>query len=130
LRQPRVSINRGNLKADAVKSYTEVTDANFELLGLLDALKDCKHIPDCTVKQAVHVLSGIIATLSDKQIDDLIRYALLYPPRTRALLGAILENQNIGLGIDKLKQSLNPLTKIKLGLKKTDLATVENWNIE
>jgi Family of unknown function (DUF6088) len=129
-RGKRISINRGALKADAVKSYTEVTEANYELLGFLDAIKDSKRIPDCPVSQAVKVLSGKIKTLNEKQIADLIKYALLYPPRVRALLGAMLENLNVQSNIAKLKQSLNPLSKIKLGLKKTDLPTIKNWNIE
>lgn len=129
-RGKRISINRGALKADAVKSYTEVTEANYELLGFLDAIKDSKRIPDCPVSQAVKVLSGKIRTLNEKQIADLIKYALLYPPRVRALLGAMLENLNVQSNIAKLKQSLNPLSKIKLGLKKTDLPTIKNWNIE
>lgn len=129
-RGKRISINRGALKADAVKSYTEVTEANYELLGFLDAIKDSKRIPDCPVSQAVKVLSGKIKTLNERQIADLIKYALLYPPRVRALLGAMLENLNVQSNIVKLKQSLNPLSKIKLGLKKTDLPTIKNWNIE
>jgi len=129
-RGKRISINRGALKADAVKSYTEVTEANYELLGFLDAIKDSKRIPDCPVSQAVKVLSGKIKTLNEKQMADLIKYALLYPPRVRALLGAMLENLNVQSNIAKLKQSLNPLSKIKLGLKKTDLPTIKNWNIE
>lgn len=129
-RGKRISLNRGALKADAVKSYTEVTDANYELLGFLDAIKDSKRIPDCPVSQAVNVLSGKLKTLNDKQIADLIKYALLYPPRVRALLGAMLENLQVQTNLAKLKQSLNPLSKIKLGLKKTDLPTIKNWNIE
>ena len=129
-RGKRISINRGAVKADAVKRYTEVTEANYELLGFLDAIKDSKRIPDCPVSQAVKVLSGKIKTLTDKQVADLIKYALLYPPRVRALLGAMLEDLNVQLNISKLKQSLNPLSKIKLGLKKTDLPTIKNWNIE
>lgn len=129
-RGKRITINRGALKADAVKSYTEVSEANYELLGFLDALKDSKKIPDCSVSQAVKVLSGKIKTFNEKQINELIKYALLYPPRVKALLGAMLENLSIASNTEKLKQSLNPLSKIKLGLKETDLPTIKNWNIE
>jgi len=129
-RSKRISINRGSLKADAVKSYAEVTEANYELLGFLDAIKDIKRIPDCSVSQAVKILSGKIRTLNDKQISGLVKYALLYPTRVRALVGAMLENLNIQANTKKLKQSLNPLTKVKLGLKETELPTIKNWNIE
>ena len=129
-RGKRISINRGALKADAVKSYTEVTEANYELLGFLDAIKDSKRIPDCPVNQAVKILSSKIKNLNEKQITELIKYALLYPPRVRALTGAILENLKIKSNTEKLKQSLNPLSKIKFGLQERDLPTIKNWNIE
>ena len=47
----------------------------------------------------------------------------------RALLGAILENFDSSINIKTLKESLNPLTKFALGLKKIDLPTITNWNI-
>ncbi len=128
-RSKRISINRGTIKADAIKSYAEVTEANYELLGFLDAIKDIKRIPDCSVSKAVKILSSKISKLNEKQISDLVKYALLYPPRVRALSGAMLEDLNIKANTEKLKQSLNPLTTIKLGLKVKDLSTINNWNI-
>ena len=128
-RSKRISINRGVLKADAVKSYADVTENNYELLGLLDAIKDCKRIPDCSVSQAIKVLLGKIKILNEKQIVEMIKYSMLYPPRVRALLGAMLEYLYIELNTEKLKQSLNPFSKIKLGLKETELPTIKNWNI-
>lgn len=130
-RGKRININRGTLKADAVKSYVEVTDSNYETLGILDAFKDIKRIPDCSETQAVSILSGIVKKLNDKQIASLIKYALLYPPRVRALVGAILENNGSKLrGLENLKASINPLTTIKLGLKETELPNKSKWYIE
>lgn len=129
-RSKRISINRGTLKADALKSYADVTEANYELLGFLDAIKDIKRIPDCSVSQAVKILSSKISKLNEKQISDLVKYALLYPTRVRALTGAMLENLNIQTNTEKLKQSLNPFTKVKLGLKESELSSIKNWNIE
>jgi len=130
-RGKRININRGILKADAVKSYAEVTDSNYNTLGLLDAFKDIKRIPDCSVAQAVRRLSAIIKALDDKQTESVIKYALLYPPRARALAGAVLENNGRkGKGLEKLKDSLNPLTIIKLGLKEVELPTKANWYIQ
>lgn len=130
-RGKRININRENLKADAVKSYAEVTDSNYETLGLLDAFKDIKKIPDCSVAQAVNRLRAIVKKLNDKQITSLLKYALVYPPRVRALVGAILENLGSkAQGIKKLKESLNPLTTIKLGIKESELPTKSTWYIE
>lgn len=130
-RGKRININRENLKADAVKSYAEVTDSNYETLGLLDAFKDVKKIPDCSVAQAIRRLDAIVKDLNDKQRESLIKYALMYPPRVRALVGAIFENMGTkSKGIEKLKGSLNPLTTIKLGVKESELPTKSNWYIE
>ena len=130
-RSKRISINRGGVKADAVKSYVEVTNSNYELLGFLDAFKDIKKIPDTSISNVVKMLSGKIEKLNEKQKLEMIKYALVYPPRVRALLGAILENQNVSVKlIDKLKQSINPLTTIKLGIKESELPTIKNWNIQ
>jgi hypothetical protein len=45
------------------------------------------------------------------------------------LLGAILDKINNYSKTDVLKESLNPLTTIKLGISDNDLPTVKNWNI-
>lgn len=130
-RDKRIKINRGSLKANAVKSYAEVTESNFEILGLLDAFKDIKQIPDTSTNQAVKRLSAILKEFDKKQIETLIRYALLYPPRVRALIGAIL--QNIGYKnkmLEKLKKSLNPFSIIKLAIKEKELPTQNNWYIK
>ncbi len=129
-RSKRIYIDRGSLNASAVKSYAEVTDENYQVLGLLDAFKDIKIIQDSSTSQIVRRLSAIVKNLNADQIALLIKYALVYPPRARALVGAILEN--IGIkerGMDDLKDSLNPLTKIKISVKETDLPTKTNWYI-
>ncbi len=130
-RSKRININSGALKADAVKSYAEVTDNNYEMLGLLDAFKDIKRIPDCPVSRAISRLSAIVKELNERQTELLIKYALNYPPRVRALLGAILEKNGISMkGLEKLKESLHPLTIIKLGINESDLPVKSKWHIE
>ncbi|MDH6305897.1 hypothetical protein M2459_003107 [Parabacteroides sp. PF5-5] len=129
-RDRRISVNKGALKIDTVKSYVDVTDANYKLLELLDALKDIKRIPDASPDNSIVILSNKIKELNDKQIAEMIKYALSYPPRVKALLGAILENINSQVSTNKLKQSLNPLTKFELDIKKSLLPTINNWNIE
>ena len=128
-RSNRISIIRGALKASAAKSYVEVTDDNYQLLGFLDAIKDIKTVPDSEVKKSVKILGGKIKNLSEKQIKEMIQYAMVYPPRTRALLGAMLETIDNTINTTALKESLNPLTKIKIGLTEKELSTVNNWYI-
>lgn len=130
-RGKRISINRGSLKAIPAKSYAEVTEENYQLLGILDAFKDIKKIPDCSVKNAIKRLSAILKDLTDKQKAQLINYARLYPARVKALVGAILEKLDYcNKDLEVLRNELNPFTKIKLGIKDDLLSTRKNWNIE
>lgn len=130
-RGKKFSINRESLKLITVKSYAEITEKNYETLGLLDAFKDIKKIPDCSVNQATKRLSAIINQLDKKQKELLIKYALKYPPRVRALLGATLQKNGYNdTELEKLQNSLNPLTKIKLGITQNILPNKQNWNIE
>lgn len=107
--------------------YTSLT-----ILGcnILDALKDLKIIPDCNTNTAVSILEGKIKKMKEKEIKEIIQFALLYPPRVRALLGAILEQLNRKKEIKILKDSLNPLSQFKLGVKEKTLSTAAAWNIK
>lgn len=127
----RKKINIGWLKANSVKAYVEVTEENYPLLGILDALKDIKSIPDSSASNAIKVLMPKIKVFAKKDVENLIKYALQYPPRVRALLGAVTENIfGNEFDLTSLKQSLNPSTTFKLGIKNTDLSTIQNWNIK
>ncbi len=128
-RSKRIYVNTGALKATPVKSYADVTDENFQLLGFLDAIKDLKIIPDADINSAITVFSNRIKQLTNQEVEEMINYALLYPPRVRALLGAILEQINRTRGIEKLREKLNPLSHFNFGIKPEYLKSVSNWNI-
>ena len=125
----RIYVNRIGLKAMPVKSYMDVTDSNFQLLGLLDALKDIKKIPDSDINMVFRILSNKINSLSEKEVNILVEISLLYPPRVRALLGAVLEQQNSEKFLSQLKASLNPFTKYSLGVNPELFKNLENWYI-
>ncbi|MDP3150013.1 MAG: DUF6088 family protein [Ignavibacteria bacterium] len=129
-RQKRIYVNRGAIKATPVKSYADVTDNNYELLGFLDALKDLKIIHDCNPNSAVTILIEIIKKMNEVRIRGMIQCALLYPPRVRALLGAILEQLDRKKELKILKDSLNPLSQFLLGVKEKTLSTAADWNIK
>ena len=76
------------------------------------------------------IISGIIKEFDSKRINDLIKCASSYPPRVRALVGALIESLRIEADLTRLRESLNPLTSVKIGLKENDLKTIKNWNIE
>lgn len=120
----------GNINVRRVKSYVDVTNENYHLLEILDALKDFKQIPNLNKKAAIELLISNIASLNKKDFFRLVRYGNKYPPRARAFLGAILEKANSDIDLGQLKQNLNPLTRYKLGITPDMLSTSEKWNIK
>lgn len=127
-RGKRIYVQAGNIKATPVKSYVEVTNDNFQQLGFLDALKDINKISDLDPKSAVVILSNMIKEMPNKILAETIKYALVYPPRTRALLGALLENMQKNELIQTLKESLNPFSEYKTVISK-QLPKKKNWNL-
>ena len=128
-RKKRIYINTAAIKAKPVKSYAEVTDKNYQLLGFLDAIKDIKIIPDTSTDDILKALTAKVNQFNESEIKMLIKYSLLYPARTRALLGAILEILKKESFLLSLKKSFNPLTKYKIGISSNVLPTALNWNI-
>ncbi|WP_338359768.1 DUF6088 family protein [Yeosuana marina] len=127
-RGKRIYIQTGNIKATPVKSYVEVTNDNYRQLGFLDALKDINIISDLDPKSAVVILSNMLKEMPNKKLAETIKYALVYPPRTRALLGALLENMAENELLQVLKESLNPFSEYKTVISK-QLPTGKNWNL-
>ena len=126
----RVTTTIGKTQVKPVKSYVDVTNDNFCLLEILDALKDFKAISDLDKKLAIPLLMDKISKLTEKDILKMIRYALKYPPRVIALLGAILEFSKKNNSIENLRDYLNPFTIYKIGINQEILPTAANWNIK
>ena len=119
----------GNITVRFVKSYVDVNNKNYKLLGILDALKDFKKIPDLNKEGAINRFRTIIADLSERDKEELVKYALKYPPRARAFLGALLESVKIERCeiLISLKQSLNPLSSYSVGVI---LPNSKSWYIK
>jgi hypothetical protein len=99
----RFKINQGSLQVSSVKSYVEVTDDNYVLLGYLDALKDIRRIPDCSTLQAIKRMSVLIKALSKQ-------------PKTSANTIKTLEPISIsGMTLGQLKDAINEKYKNKPG---------------
>lgn len=132
-RSIRVASREGNIRTKVggmrilpAKSYVEVTENNYQMLELLDALKDFRKIPDLDYKNSIVYFASRINGFSRSDIQELIRIALRYPPRARAFLGAILGEEVAG----PLKSSLNPFSTFNLGISEEDLPNVAKWNIK
>lgn len=112
-----------------IKQKNTITKDNVPLLQILDAIRYIRKIPDATVESSCKRFLAILKTFSEKDITSLIRLATKYPPATRALLGALLDQlQQTSLSVPLLK-TLNPITKYKLTGATKALSTTEKWNI-
>jgi predicted transcriptional regulator of viral defense system len=129
-RNKRISINNNLLKAQPIKSYIDVNNTNYTLLEILDALKDFNLIPDLDEKSGIITLKNCLKVLSDNELKNIINYSLKYPPRTRAFLGALIEDLRLQVSTNELKESLNPLTQYNIKITPNLVPSAPNWNIK
>lgn len=124
----RPSLKRERYTISFIKQKNTITKDNIPLLQLLDAIRYIKKIPDASIVSSCKRFLAILKDLSVADKATLSRLAIKYPPATRALLGALLEE--IGSQSETLKKSLNPITIYKLSGVAKLLSTAENWNIK
>jgi len=113
-----------------VRQKNTVTRDNIPLLQILDSIRYIKKIPDTTIQKSTTRLAYIIAELSNEDKKTMARLAQKYPPSSRALLGAILEDSGDIKYLDKLRESLNPITTYNLKGVLEVLPVAKNWNIQ
>ncbi len=127
--QIRPNFKRERYTVAFVKQKNTITKENIPLLQLLDTIRYIKKIPDASIEYSCKRFLAIIKKLDEKEINTMIRLALKYPPATRALLGALLEQLQQGKATESLLKSLNPITKYKLVGATKALSSTEKWNI-
>lgn len=127
--QIRPNFKRERYTITFVMQKNTITSENVPLLQLLDAVRYIKKIPDASVEASCKRLIAILKKMGTKEVNTLIRLALKYPPATRALLGALLEQLQQTEATELLFKSLNPITKYKLSGAANVLSTTIKWNI-
>lgn len=125
----RPSTKRDRYKIVFVKQKNNITKENIPLLQILDAIKNIKKIPDASIEQSCKRFLAIIKSLTEGQINTAIRLSMKYPPSTRALLGAFVDQVEPDIDTSMLIKSLNPITKYKLSGAKKAISTTQKWNI-
>lgn len=127
--QVRPNFKRERYTIAFVKQKNTITKENIPLLQILDAIRYIKKIPDANIETSCKRFLAIIKNLSETETNTLVRLAIKYSPATRALLGALLEQLQLGKTTEALFKSLNPITKFKLAGVAKVLSTTEKWNI-
>jgi len=126
----RPAFKRNLYTISFIKQKNTITKENIPLLQILDAIRYIKKIPGTEPASACKRLLVIIKSLKLKDKNTLVRLALKYPPATRALLGALLEESGNVLLTEPLKKSLNQISTFKLLGADKILPTAANWNIK
>lgn len=126
----RPALKRDWYTIQFIKQKNTITKENIPLLQILDAIRYIKKIPDTTIAAASRRFIAILKELSEQERNTLVRLALKYPPATRALIGAFLEETGNLAQTDVLKKTLNPITVYKLPALSKTLPAALNWNIK
>ncbi|QNR23653.1 DUF6088 family protein [Croceimicrobium hydrocarbonivorans] len=125
----RPATTRGKYTISFVRQKNNISKDNIPLLQILDAIKNIKKIPDTAIDTSCRRLMAIISELSSENINTILRLAQKYPPSTRALLGAIIDQVKPEVGTTALSDSLNPISSYKIGISNNVLANSSKWNI-
>ncbi len=113
-----------------IKQKNTINKKNIFLLQVLDSIRYIKRIPDATIEFACRRLNSIVKALPEDEKKNIVKLAMKYPPATRALLGAILDELNETATSEPLLKTLNPITKFKLSGSEKALKFTEKWNIK
>jgi hypothetical protein len=125
----RPNLKRERYTISFIKQKNTITKENIPLLQILDAIRYIKKVPDATTESTCKRLLAILENLSDKGKSTLVRLALKYPPATKAIVGALLDELQPNSLTEQLHKTINPITKYKLAGVGKVLSTTEKWNI-
>lgn len=122
---PKRNTKRGIYAIRFVLQKNQICQDNIDMLRLLDCLKWIKKIPDTTVDKSYTLLKKKVREYEKEDHKQLVELSLNYTPLTRALLGSMLTDE---LLVATLHQTLNPLTRFRIGLSPTLVSS--QWNIQ
>jgi len=125
----RTALKRDRYQISFIHQKNPINSRTVPLLQVLDAIRYIRKIPDATTDSSCRRLLAILDKKNDEDIKSLVRLAMKYPPATRALLGAMLEQLNKVDNTQPLRKSLNAITRYKLPDIDKALSTAPNWNI-
>jgi len=125
----RTAFKREHFTISFIKQKNTITKENIPLLQILDSIRYIKKIPDASISSSCTRLLSILEELPGKDKSTIIRLAIKYPPSTRALLGALLEEIEGAFFASTLQNTLNPITKYKISEVDKVLSSAKKWNI-
>ena len=123
-------LKRGIYTIQFVLQKNVITKENIKILQVLDCLKMLKGIPDSIKNNSLSVLGRIIRKYNKTDREMLIQLSMKYPASTRALLGMIFEGEKIMGPLDRIRETLNPISTYNMGIRQLDKFLKEKWGIK
>jgi hypothetical protein len=120
VRNPVRAFRFEKLSVECVKAYVDVPDDSqtLRLIRILDAIKDCRHIPGTSPQTAYDRISRLhVLPLDYATLEKLVSLSKNYPPRVRKILGCMLhENDKRDLE-ERLAATICPTTRFDFPYK-------------
>ncbi len=123
----RIKVENVNIKF--VPNIANSGVKETQILQILDALRDIKNIPDNSPNDVVLSIKKIVQKFDKEKINKMLELVNNYPPRVKAILGAILKEMGRWEEAYRLKEMLNPLTRYKIGISVNTLPNRDEWKI-
>lgn len=125
----RSSFKRERYRIKVIRQKNIITKENYPLLQLLDVLRFIKRIPDSSIAESIARMVKVISEQTVDELKRMVRLSSNYPPSTRALFGAILDELEKGELARPLQNSLNPISTYKLEGSDQVLRYASKWNL-
>lgn len=124
------AVKRDKYSIRFVRQWNKITKDNIPLLQLLDCIRFIKAIPATTVVNSLNRISVLLKELSEPEKRQLVDLAANYPPSSRALTGAILEELEYPDLSDKLSKTLKSTTCYSFNIPEDVLPNKLKWKIK
>ncbi len=123
-----------NLNVRYVKAYGQVGKDDPKLLRILDSIKEIDRILGASISKSLNSLYQIIKDLSPSKKKELVRIVDNYPPRVKALVGAMMsriwENKSdYKLLLRPLKNGIPNTSKFEYSTINNLLNNTKEWNL-
>ncbi|MBY0245442.1 MAG: hypothetical protein K2Q03_08330 [Sphingobacteriaceae bacterium] len=127
---PKKPISRGTYKICFSQQKNVITKSNIKLLMILDGFCLINRIPDADPANVYCKFKQSLEKLTIKEIENIVKLSFKYPPRTRALLGAFLEDIRQTEFNKKIRVSLSCSSSYKAKIVSKQLKSAVNWNLK
>lgn len=123
----RRPVTRGQYRITFLLQPNPIRKEDIPYFIILDALRLVKEIPAATPDESIAQITAWVGRLGENERSRLVELGKAYKPYVKAQLGAIMEY--LGNHCGELLQTLNPVSRYKIGINPSVLPTAPKWNI-